>query len=88
MSYRAGESLVGLGAPRAHYIAWPGALCCGESGEAGEAGERVLHGVLLRLRRRTGAVMLGVVGRCLCVTMRALGVAGRHKRWRRNALSK
>ena len=57
ISYRAGESLVGLGAPRAHYIAWPGALCCREGGEACEAGKRVLHGVLLRLRRRIGAVM-------------------------------
>lgn len=45
MSYRAGESLVGLGAPRAHYIAWPGALCCREGGEACEASKRVLHGV-------------------------------------------
>lgn len=53
MSYRAGKSLVGLGAPRAHYIAWPGALRCREGGEACEAGKRVFHGVfLLRLRRQ------------------------------------
>lgn len=58
MSYRAGESLVGLGAPRSHYIAWPGALCCREGGEACEASKRVLHGVLLRLRRREEAVVV------------------------------
>lgn len=58
MSYRAGESLVGLGAPRAHNIAWPGALRCRDGGEACEAGKRVLHDVfLVRLRRRGGAVV-------------------------------